>query len=213
MIDLESLKAIFADTRRHIGIGKIKKVSVASDRSHVKVLVQGLPDGMELVARVTWDLTGPNAGIFMLPVVDDLVLVAWVDGNDNDAYVIRRLSSSVDKIPQAAADGHLVARALAGKKTVIASDSRINLARGDDEPEENLVLGQQLKSLLSTLIGMVADLSDKVSSHTHIGNLGYPTSAPNQAADFTTLKADLEEIKASPVDDEEILSDFSFTEK
>lgn len=70
---------------------------------------------------------------------------------------------------------------------------------GSKASAENMVLGQVFKSMMDTLL--VA-----IKTHTHVGNLGYSTSPPENAADFDA-------IKASPVDDGAILSDKVFTEK
>ena len=76
-----------------------------------------------------------------------------------------------------------------------------------------LVLGNETKALLSTLIQKVSDLTDAVANHKHIGNLGYPTAVPINVSTFNTLKSNFDTLKASPVDDSGILSTISFTEK
>lgn len=48
---------------------------------------------------------------------------------------------------------------------------------------ETAVVGDTLVTLLSQLLDLLA-------THTHIGNLGAPTSPPQQASDFTQLKSD-----------------------
>lgn len=48
---------------------------------------------------------------------------------------------------------------------------------------ETVVVGDTLKTLLSALI-------DAIVQHTHLGNLGYPTGAPQNAAVFSNLKAE-----------------------
>lgn len=226
-LDLEMMKEIFKDKRSHVCIAKIKRLSVTSDRSYLKCLVSIFPDQREVVARMGWAMTGPDAGIVEFPEVDDLVLVAFADGENDYCFVISRLSSSTDKLPLRAVDGHLVLKSKSGKKAWLTSDSKILLSEGDAEPTENLVLGQQLKTLLidmlaklTELSGKVEELSNEVATHNHAGNLGYPTSAPNQsgsfvalAADFNGIGVDFDDLSASPVQDEVILSDLAFTEK
>lgn len=70
---------------------------------------------------------------------------------------------------------------------------------GSKSSDENLVLGQVFKELAKQWLQID-------SEHDHIGNMGYKTSPPTQAADYLDLKA-------SPVEDELVLSDVSFTEK
>ena len=201
------------DRRIHIAIGKITQLSLVDDRSSLKALVSIWPEEREIVTRMTWDAVGPESGIFQFPVVGDLVLVAFADGDDNSAYVIRRFTSLEDKIPLNAVDGHTVIRSLAGKKAFVTSDTNIHLGRGDDVPTENVVLGQQLKTLLSDVLTELKTLCTTLASHTHVGNMGYPTAPPLQAAAITASGTLFDNKKASPVNDEEILSDLTFTEK
>lgn len=211
--ELQALQDLFKDTRQHIAIGKILRMTLASDKSSLKCYVSIWPEEREIIATMTWEAVGPESGIFSFPVPGDLVLVIFPDGEVDQAFIIKRLTSRVDKIPATAADGSLVMKALAGTKAWLTSDSRINLSKGDTAPTENLVLGQQLKILLSDILNKLSDLSVKISTHTHVGNLGYPTSAPNEAADFITLQGNFDDIRSSPVEDEMILSDLAFTEK
>lgn len=225
--DLEFFKQIFGDKKTHVAIAKIKQLSLAADRSFLKCLVSIFPDQREVVARMTFSMTGPESGIIEFPAVDDLVLVTFADGENDYCFITSRLTSLDDKIPLNAADGHLVFKSKPTKKIWVTSDTRINLSKGDTEPTENVVLGQELKTLLIStyaklveMNGKIDELATKDSQHTHIGNLGYPTSAPNEAgdfialaADFNTIAADFDAFSASPVEDELILSDISFTEK
>lgn len=212
-MDLEKLREIFRDPREWIGMAKITKVSASEDRSVLRCLVEVMPEKRPAVARMSWDFVGPNSGIMAFPAVGDLVLIAFVDGQPDQCFVVRRLTSKEDKIPLRAMDGDLVLKSLAGKNSWLTSDAKILLSHGDDEPTQNLVLGQELKTLLSEVLSKLADLSLKLSTHTHSGNLGYPTSPPTQAADFIELQQEFNAKKSSPVDDQKILSDFAFTEK
>lgn len=80
---------------------------------------------------------------------------------------------------------------------VYLSNGKIQI--GTKAAAENLVLGQVFKTFASQVLQLIID-------HKHIGNLGYETSPPENAADFSALKS-------SPIDDSLILSDISFTEK
>ena len=211
-IDLETLREIFKDTRQHVAIGQILRLSIPEDRSVVNAFVSVWPEQREVIAKMTWEAVGPDAGIFMLPVAGDLVLLAWADGDDDTINVIKRFTSREDKIPVNALTGDIVLKANSGKRGWFTA-LKIFLTKGDAEPTENLVLGQQLKTLLSYLLLKLKDQATEISTHHHIGNLGYPTSAPNQSAAFVQFAADFDDVKSSPVDDELILSDVAFTEK
>jgi hypothetical protein len=201
-MDLELLRQVLADDRLHILLGVIKRVAVSSDRSVCQVIVSILPEKREIVAKMGWEVVGDECGMFMLPNVNDLVLVAQAEGDVEQAYVIRRLTSSEDKIPLNAANGDFVLKSKAGKKMWVTSDTRVNISKADNSATQNLVLGQVLKSCLSTLIAAIA-------SHTHdYTDNGTPlvTGAPKNASAITA-------VKTSPVDDGLMLSDFAFTEK
>lgn len=197
-ISLEEMREIFRDQRQYIECGLIKSLEVAADRSKLRADVEILPEGITVVAEISWDLVGPDYGLFQFPSVNDLVLVAFCDGNEDDAFVIKRLTSKEDKIPVRAVDGHLVLAAKPGTKLDLNSNTQINLTRQGDG-NERLVLGDTFKTAYSEHLGI-----DEI--HTHIGNLGYSTFPPDQAADYTA-------IKSSPVDDAAMLSDLSKTEK
>lgn len=199
MIDFEAWKQVLGTDGVNIGIGQIKKLMMASDRSVLRVLVSVFPEQREIICRMTWDAVGPEAGFFTLPSVGDLVLIAVADREEELPFVISRLTSKEDKIPTNAADGHSVLKALAGKAVWITSDTKINLSAGDSAPTENVVLGQVFKSFMT-------DLLDYIINHTHIGNQGYSTSPPENASDFTSIKSD-------PIENDNILSDLAFTEK
>lgn len=214
MKDLQALKEIFRDTRQHIAIGSITKIEVASDRSYVKCLVSILPEGREIVAQMTWDSVGPESGIYALPAVNDLVLVAFADGDDELAFVIKRLTTKEDSAPATAVSGDMVLKALATKKAWLTSSERINLSQADTEPTENLVLGQVFKSMMQTVLAELSTLCQTLSTHTHItGSPGSTTSVPIQASNFQSNKTVFDNTKADPVDNEDVLSDLAFTEK
>jgi phage gp45-like len=77
-----------------------------------------------------------------------------------------------------------------------ADDIRI----GSEAAEENFVLGQVFKTFAQQLLTQLA-------AETHVSGLpGYPTSVPQNAAKYNNLKA-------TPIDDDAILSDKIFGEK
>lgn len=54
---------------------------------------------------------------------------------------------------------------------------------GKDGDFETVVVGETLRQFLITLVNAIV-------AHTHLGNLGYPTGTPINAAQFTAAKAD-----------------------
>lgn len=199
-LNLEELRTIMNDNKIHLAIGQITKLMMATDRSVLRVKVAVLPEMREIIARVSWSAVGESAGFFQLPEVNDLCLLGVADGDEETPFVLTYLTNRTDKIPETALDGSMVAKSRAGKKLWLQSDTRANIAKGDAEPTEPLVLGNVVKQVL-------ADFLDKVSTHTHPnGNMGAPTGPPVEAADFVA-------IKTGQVDNGNILSDFAFTEK
>lgn len=67
-----------------------------------------------------------------------------------------------------------------GEFKVKCFKDKIQVAKGTEY--ETIVTGETLVEFLTALI-------TKIIAHTHSGNLGYPTSAPINAAEFTELQA------------------------
>lgn len=210
---IDDLKKLLKDDSIHIGIGKIKKLYLSDDRSVLRVLVSMFPEERDIIATMTWESVGPNCGDFTFPVPDDMVLIGQVYGDDDQAYVLKRLTSRADKIPSAAVNGDKVQKTLDGKKFWNISDTRINLSRGENEPAENLVLGQVFKKFADDLLKTLKDHAQNNAAHKHMGNLGFLTSAPDNANDHLSRKGEYDTLKTSPIGDNKILSDLSFTEK
>lgn len=140
--DIEALRAMFADRRRWNAKGVITAVEMASDRSLYRAKVMLQPEGREVIGVVASSGgTGPSAGFWMLPEVGDLVLVEMANGDDDECNITERLSSKEDKIPAQAVPGAAVIAAVAGKKSWVVSDSKINLVAGESDGESPLVLG------------------------------------------------------------------------
>lgn len=191
-VDLEGLRELFKDDRTHSAIGKVTQLGLSADRSQLRAQCKVLSQDREVIATVAWDSIGPDSGSLQFPVVGDLVLLLFCEGDDDHIYLIKRLSNDEDLIPAQATDGHMVHRSLPGKKLYLASDFNILLGLGGDNPEPNepLVLGNVLTEFLidtfvqlETLSAKVAELSAEVStlaqeaaSHTHgyIDNIGSP---------------------------------------
>lgn len=212
-LDIEGLREVFSDKRTHFAMATILNLELATDASVLKALCDVLGQSRKVVARVTWGAIGPNAGLIQFPVVGDIVLLAFGEGDEEQGFVVARLSNTTDTIPTGAHDGSTVLRALAGLNAWLTSDTAIYLSRGDTVPAENIVLGQVFKTMMSLVLAELKAMADTLASHTHVGNLGYPTAPPTQAAAITAHGAVFNAKKANPVDNGAILSDVSFTEK
>ncbi len=211
---LEDWRDILQDSSIHIAVAQIVTLHYAEDRSFLKTKVRIFPEGRLIIARMSWEGVGPEAGIFMPPAPEDMVLVAMAEGDDDQAYVIRRLTSQIDKLPLNVSNGDTVVRALGGKKLHLNSDTKINLAKGDADGTENLVLGQIFKQFSSDLLTEIAAMLDNMKSETHLGALpGMPTGTPINAPQYDANKTNINTLKSSPIEDEAILSDISYTEK
>jgi hypothetical protein len=92
-----------------------------------------------------------DVNIVSFPEVDDLVIVAFVDGHPDDAFVIKLLSTQEEPIPAFAMLGHLVACARPGKKAYLNSRVKVGISRPAVEPTEPLVLGNVMVDALTAL--------------------------------------------------------------
>ncbi len=209
---LEELRELLKNQNLNIAVGLVKGTHLLDDGSVLKVTVQVWPEDREIIARMSWDSCGPEAGIYMFPVIGDMVLIGFTE-NEDQAFIIRKLSSLGDKIPESAKDGSLVLRALVGKKAFLTSNEKICLSKGDGIPTENLVLGQIFKTFAAALLTEISKVADENSKEIHIGNLGLATTVPQNASAYTAVKTAVDNLKSSPIDDNGILSDLAFTEK
>jgi hypothetical protein len=213
MKGFNDLKEILKDHSLHIYVGEIMQLFLAEDRSYLKVKVKVYPEERPIIATMSWENVGTNSGDFEFPAIGDLVLIANSEGDDDQAYIIRRLTSKVDTIPEQAANGHKVHQARNGNKYWNISDTRINLSRGQTEPDENLVLGQIFKKFASDLLDIMKEHAQNDADHKHIGNLGFFSFIPDKKQDYLSRKEEYNTLKESPINDEKILSDLGFTEK
>ena len=213
--NLEELKDILKDQQEvHIEIGRVLKVGKSADRSVYRVQCQVIPDNFEVIARVTWSSVGDGEGVFHPIKEGDIVLLAFSGGGEN-AFVIKMLSSKTDFYPEMLDEGHSIFRALPDGKLYLGSQIKTLVQKigSLNDPTENVVLGQVLKSLLSAMLAELALQAQNIIEHTHTGNAGFQTSPPLNASDFSDNKTEFEALQASPVDDELMLSDIFFTEK
>jgi hypothetical protein len=134
----------------------------------LRVKVKLFSDDREIIAMMTWETVGGDSGDYEFPLPGDMVLVAFAEGDIEQALVIRRLSSKEDPIALKALDGHRVAKSR--KSFFINSPEAIHLTK-DAEGTEPLVLGAVFKQFatdqlaeLATQSGEVKALADATSS-------------------------------------------------
>jgi len=146
--DLEALREIFKDARQHVGVGVIKQLGLAQDFNTLRVQVQLLPELREVICEMSFadvgDVTFPEAG--------DLVVVAFSEGDVDEAFVIARFATISDPVPEFARTGDSVKYARVGKKLYMGSDTKIGIARPNKEPIQPLVLGTVLKNFLGAVL-------------------------------------------------------------
>lgn len=208
MLDLESLKQIFQDKKTHLVVGQVKKLGLAQDRSVLRAQCLVLTEEREVIARVCWEACHGGGGSFQFPVLGDLVLLQFAEGSDDQIYLTKRLSNREDLIPLQAVSGDLVHRSIPSQKLHLLSDTQILIGRGGDHADANepLVLGNQLKTMLSSLLATLStqaqaiqtlttnlktvtdqlnSMATDLSTHTHMGFApGNPTSPPISAASY-----------------------------
>jgi hypothetical protein len=202
-LDLEAMREIFKDRRTYCAVGKVVDTELASDRSVLFALCDLLTQDRQVVAKVCWDAIGPDAGSFSFPQKDDLVLVEFAEGDTEQCFLTRRISSRTDTIPTQAATGDMVHKALAGKKLHLLSALKIFLGAGTADPTQPLVLGLVAKEFLTTLI-------DEVLNAPQIGFTPFGPCFLDP-----TIRANLITYKQTYLTDAStnILSQLSFTER
>lgn len=195
-IDLEMFRQAMKDNSLHTSFATVISVNITPDRSAMKATVQLLPTLYEARVFVGAEYVAPGVGVYYPLRQNDLVVVAFPQADRDKGIVIKRLSSKEDTIPQEFNNDKIVIKCMGSEEFVVVGD---NIKLGSPAASENLVLGQVLKSLLSSTY-------QEIAVHKHIGNLGYFTAPPDNTAFFLTKKA-------SPIEDEGILSDIAKTEK
>ena len=211
--NLEELRDLFEDTKLHLVVAKVEALHLADDKSFLKVTVSVYPEIREIVARMTWDAVGPDSGFYAFPSPGDLVIVGMAEGDDDQAYMLKRLSSQEDTIPLRATEGHSLLKSLASKHVWLTSDTKINLSKGDTLPTQNLVLGQVFKTFMTDLLKEIDDLIIEMKKETHTGNLGFATDFPINKTQYEAIRVKIAALKADPIANSKILSDLAFTEK
>lgn len=217
-LDLEGLRSIFDDKKTHITVGRIMKLEMAPDRSVLRAQCKVLTQDRDVIAKVAWPSIGPSTGSIQFPEVGDIVLLAFADGDDEQAFVTLKLSNKTDLIPPQAGSGHLVNKALPGKKVYIISDTAILLGKGDSEPTEPMVLGNVMKAFMTEVISRLDEMLDKlIAGPIAISNMpgSLAPTAPGLVADLTVIKNQLAGNLEEYITEAEtnIVSQLSFTER
>ena len=162
--------------------------------------------GETRVARCAWPSTGPNAGIYHVPAVEDIVILAMVEGSEQGNYIIGRLSSKDDPMPARAWNQEEKKTALVVKaremEELQLTGQRIDLTQGDELGSENLVLGQQYKLLLTDILdhmkalieahnGLVSAFNGHNHNYAATTSSGLTAAPGSQGMDFTGMTDDL----------------------
>ena len=67
---------------------------------------------------------------------------------------------------------------------------------------------------MSSYLDRIIDILTALETERHISSVpGVVTTPPIEASKYTTAKSQIQELKNSPIDDEQILSDLGYTDK
>ncbi len=154
-VDLEFLRSALTDQKQHLGIGVITQTGLAKDFGALRVQVSLLPEQREVVAFMSF----ADVADITFPQVSDLVLVAFADGNPDEAHVVARFPATDQPIPVLARTGNSVKYARTGKKLYVGSDTKTGIARPGQDPVQPLVLGTVLVSGLTALVNAFLNAS------------------------------------------------------
>lgn len=141
-------------------LGQVLQCSdLDEDKSEYLVMCKLLPDRGEVVAHATYSYGGGQEK----PEAGDIVLVVFPAAEADYALAIAVLPNTSRAIHSRTGEGDVVIACRPGKKTNIVSDTRVNIGKGlDTEEAEPLVLGDTLKTLLTTVLQKVETLADEV---------------------------------------------------
>ena len=153
--DLEFLRDVFRDPRLHVGIGIVTKTGLSLDGNTLRVMVNLLPENRGVMAVVAWD----DVLDISFPIVNDLVLVAFIDGHPDEGFMIKSITGPEEQIPKLAQAGNMVKYSRPGKKAYFGSDTKIGIARPDVDPDSPLVLGDVLLNGLNALVNAFLNAS------------------------------------------------------
>jgi len=205
VLDLELLREILKDGAVHFDVVEVEEVEFILDRSEGRIRGKTQPEGVELIATISWSICSTGGGLFMPPKPKDWVLVAYK--SVEQAFVIKCLSSTDDKIPmETALDGDTCLGAQDGKQLHLYSDTAVLLGKKNylTPPDEPLVLGNVMKAFMNDIITLLK--TTPIVLTTSPGNPGAPNPAFAVAIDAIKLQ-----YLDTPLTD--ILSQVVFTER
>lgn len=93
---------------------------------------------------------------------------------------------------------------------VIHTPEKIKI--GSDESNQPLVLGSVFLNFAEKILNELSSLQDSINKHKHPTSHG-PSGVPFNVSDFANHKENFDDLNSSPIGDEEIVSDFTFTQK
>lgn len=214
MNDLEFLREMFKDSRLHVGIGTIVDLGLSTGLGILRVKVNLLPENREIIAEMTFS----DVNSVTFPEINDLAIVAFVDGHPDEAFVIKLVNNSEEQIPTFARSGHTVTYSRPGKKAYLGSDTKVGIGRPDVEPTEPLVLGTVLQTYLEALEGHIKALIDIMKATpatitTAPGVLGVVNPAYTTAVAAIETALDADKSTYLTTTSSNILSQIGFTER
>lgn len=214
---LEMLKYLL-EKGPELALGEVKSVGSMSTKG-VAVELRILPDNYDVIALAVWP-----KGLVIVPAVGELMLAVFPDTQTETALAFGFVAGESRELHQRSENGGFCVGGIAGKKTNVSSNTRVNVGRGgDSEEDEPLVLGnvaseylaaisQQLTTLnthLSTLTASVTAIDAAVNSGAQAAALGtLTTQLGTQATEIGTEKA-----QYIDTDSSNILSQIAFTER
>ena len=112
---LEDLKQMLKDDKDNLSLGEVRGLQLARDRSVLNVTVSVFPEDREIVASMSWEAVGKDAGFYHFPNIGDVVLIAYPDQEIDNAVIIKRFSNIDDTIPQNAVGGDMALKTREGE--------------------------------------------------------------------------------------------------
>ena len=217
-MDLSALRQILEGEAK-ISLARVERVEVTSDLSTARALCTELPNENEVIAQISFPHCSQGNGFFVLPSSRDLGILIYADEQE-DPILIGYLANSEDPIPQQVADGDAYIKA--NKQLHLAAVEKVLLGKGvaGTDPDEALVLGNQLLAYLTDLHTQLDAVLDALQTGTiGIDSTGGPVVPhPDLIAvvnDSTGARKELDDSKTTYITDADtnIVSQVAFTER
>ena len=112
-------------------------------------------------------------------------------------------------------DGNLMITPAAGMTVTSPAVKFVSssIKLGSASSAQPVPLGTVLSSLLDQMCEALSNTEQQIAQIQVLGNLGFPTSIPINAALFMQIKLSVDNLRTSPIADNAILSGKAFTEK